>query len=79
MLQTSTRIHPIFRVDIFVKNPQDVSRLLDQAVQQLIPTALERRQGILVTQIFPSKYTVEVDEGVLCGMVQERRIDPDAT
>lgn len=78
MIQSLTRTHSEFRLDILVDNPQDLDRLLDQAVQRLIPAALERRQGILVTQVFPDKYTVEVDEGVMCGVVQERRIDPNA-
>lgn len=78
MLQPLTQAHSEFRLDILVDDPQDLDRLLDQAVQRLIPAALERRQGILVTQVLPDKYTVEVDEGVLCGVVQERRIDPNA-
>lgn len=78
MLQPLTQPPSEFRLDILVDNPQDLDRLLDQAVQRLIPAALERRQGILVTQVLPDKYTVEVDEGVLCGVIQERRIDPNA-
>ena len=78
MLQPLTPTNSEFRLDIVVDDPQDLGPLLDQAVQRLIPAALERRQGILVTQVFPDKYTVEVDEGVLCGVVQERRIDPNA-
>jgi hypothetical protein len=78
MLQPLTPTNSEFRLDIVVDDPQDLGPLLDQAVQRLIPSALERRQGILVTQVFPDKYTVEVDEGVLCGVVQERRIDPNA-
>jgi hypothetical protein len=65
-------------LDIFVEDPQNLGRLLDQAVQRLIPAALERRQGILVTQVLAGKYTVEVHDDVLCGVVQERRIDPNA-
>lgn len=78
MLHPLAPTHSEFRLDILVDDPQDLDRLLDQAVQQLIPAALERRQGILVTRVFPDKYTVEVEEGVLCGVVQERRIEPDA-
>lgn len=77
MLQTTNYIHPIFRDDIVVNDPQHLGELLDQAVQRIIPTALERRQGILVTQLFPNKYTVEVHEGVPCGMIEEKRINPD--
>jgi hypothetical protein len=78
MLQPLPQTHSDFRLDILVDDPKDLGRLLDAAVQRLIPAALERRQGILVTQVFPDKYTVEVDEGVLCGVVQERRVDPNA-
>ncbi|GAC1373456.1 MAG: hypothetical protein NVSMB43_11100 [Pseudarthrobacter sp.] len=69
MLQPLTQTHSEFRLDILVDDPQDLDQLLGQAVQRLIPAALERRQGILVTQVFPDKYTVEVDEDVLCGVV----------
>ncbi|HKU23823.1 MAG TPA: hypothetical protein VJQ54_00050 [Candidatus Sulfotelmatobacter sp.] len=78
MLQPLPQPHSVFRLDIVVDDPQDLGRLLDQAVQRLIPAALERRQGICVTQTSPYKYTVEVDDGVFCGVVQERRIDPQA-
>jgi hypothetical protein len=66
-----------FRVDVMVTNPNELILLLDQAVQQLIPIALERRQGILVTQLLPDTYSVEVNEGVLFGMIQEKRINPE--
>jgi hypothetical protein len=78
MLHPLTQTNSDFRLDIVIDDPQNLDRLLDRAVQRLIPAALERRQGILVTQIFPDKYTVEVDESVLCGVIQERRIDPTA-
>jgi hypothetical protein len=68
---------PLFRVDVVVNNAIEMNQLLDQAVHRLIPTALERKQGILVTQIFPNTYTVEVDETVLCGVVQEKRISSE--
>jgi hypothetical protein len=79
MLQSLSQSHSVLRLDVFVKDAEDLSRLLDQAVQGLIPAALERRQGILVTQVLPNKYTVAVDEGVLCGVIEERRIDPAVT
>ena len=79
MLQSLSQLHSVFRLDIFVTDAHDLGRLLDQAVQRVIPAALERRQGILVTQVLPNKYTVAVDEGVLCGVVEERRIAPAAT
>ncbi|MFH5879383.1 hypothetical protein [Arthrobacter sp. NA-172] len=46
-------------------------------MQQLIPTALERRQGILVSQILPDTYSVEVNEAVLFGVIQARQINFD--
>jgi hypothetical protein len=76
-LQTMPGTVPLFRVDVIVNNPHELSLRLDQAVQQLIPTALERRQGILVTQILPNTYTIEVHETVLCGVIQEKRINPE--
>lgn len=79
MFPPSAQPHSIFRLDVFVNDAQDLGRLLDQAVQQVIPAALERRQGILVTRVLPSKYTVEVDAGVLCGVVVERRSDSAVT
>jgi hypothetical protein len=77
MLHPITQKHSEFRLEIAVKDPTDLGQLLDHAVQRLIPAALERRQGILVTQASPDKYIVEVDDGVLCGVIQERRIDPN--
>ena len=68
---------PPCRVDVMVKNPNELILLLNEAVQQLIPIALERRQGILVTQLLPDTYSVEVNEGVLFGVIQEKRINPE--
>lgn len=76
MLQSTIQTHPTFRIDVAVNDPQDLNRLLDQAVQRTIPTALERGQGILVTQIFPNKYSVAVDAEVPCGVTYERRLRP---
>lgn len=78
MFQSLSQSNSVFRLDVFVNDAQDLGRLLDQAVQRVIPAALERRQGILVTQVLPNMYTVEVDGGVLCGVVEESRIDPAA-
>jgi hypothetical protein len=75
-LQNVTGTAPALRIDVVVNNPQELSLLLDEAVQRLIPTALEHRQGILVTQIFSDTYAVEVDETVSCGVTQEKRITP---
>jgi hypothetical protein len=77
MLPTIPAASPPFRVDVIVNTPNELSLLLDQAVQQVIPAALERRQGILVTQIFPNTYTIEVNETVLCGVIKEKRINPE--
>ncbi len=79
MHQAPILVYPIRRVDVVVDDPQDLSRLLDQAVQRVVPTALERRQGILVTQTFPNKYTVEVNDGVTCGVILEKGFTSDAT
>jgi hypothetical protein len=78
MLPPIPAVKPQFRVDVIVNNSNELSLLLDQAVQQLIPTALERRHGILVTQILPDTYAVEVHETVLCGLIQEKRINPES-
>lgn len=78
MSQPITQTHSEFRLEIVVENPKDMGQLLDRAVQRLIPAALERRQGILVTQASADRYIVEVNEGVLCGVIQERRIDSNA-
>lgn len=77
VLQPLVQTHSEFRLAIFVDDPHNLCRLLEQAVQRLIPAALERRQGILVTQVFPRNYTAEVHQDVLCGKVQERRSDPN--
>jgi hypothetical protein len=75
--RTTWATPPPFRVDVMVENPNELILLLDEAVQQLIPIALERRQGILVTQLLPDTYSVEVNEGVLFGVIQEKRINPE--
>jgi len=77
MLPPTPAATPLFRVDLIVNDPNELALRLDQAVQQLIPAALERRQGILVTQIMPDTYAVEVHETVLCGVIQEKRINPE--
>lgn len=64
------------RLDLIVDHPQDLNHVLDKAVQRIIPSALERRKGILVTQILPNKYIVEVDDGVPCGVIHEKRVHP---
>lgn len=81
-LEASTGIGSIWpapsqiRLDLIVNDPQDLNHVLDKAVQRIIPSALERRKGILVTQILPNKYIVEVDDGVPCGVIHEKRVHP---
>lgn len=70
----SQEAQPIGRVVVAVNHPRDLGRLLDRAVHEVIPIALERRQGILVRQISPNHYTVEADKGVPCGEIQEQRM-----
>lgn len=74
--QIAANTRSIFRVSVVVNDPQNLDQVLDQAVQRLIPAAIERGHGILVTQVSPTKYTVEVDGGVLCGMTREKRLEP---
>ena len=76
-LPTIPFVAPLFRVDVTVNAAKDMSQLLDRAVNRLIPTALERNQGILVTHVFPNTYTVEVNETVMCGVIQEKRTRDD--
>jgi|GEM_PF-1004293 len=76
-LPTIPVVAPLFRVDVTVNVAKDMSQLLDHAVNRLIPTAFERKQGILVTQVFPNTFTVEVNEKVMCGVIQEKRIRND--
>lgn len=46
---------------------------ISEAVDQLIPAALEHRHGILVTQQNINMYTVQVDPSVPCGTIHEKR------
>jgi hypothetical protein len=55
------------------EDPQSIDNKLSNAVNRLIPAALERRQGILVTQHRVGHYTVEVDADVPCGAIHELR------
>ncbi|MFH5880009.1 hypothetical protein [Arthrobacter sp. NA-172] len=61
-----------FRLDIAVGQTQSRDDLLTDAVNQLIPAALEHRYGILVTQHDTSKYTLEIHPSVPCGTIQEK-------
>lgn len=62
------------RLEVNMRNPQSLDITLSRAVNQLIPAALERRHGILVTQLGSAKYSVEVDAEVPCGNIYEKRI-----
>jgi hypothetical protein len=42
MLQNIPAPTPLFRVDVIVNNPHELSMLLEQAVNRLIPTAMLR-------------------------------------
>jgi len=72
-LTSASAAAPLLRIDVIIDNPNELGLVLDRAVQKLIPAALERRQGILVSQILPDTYAVEVHETVQCGMIQEKR------
>ncbi|WP_427136483.1 hypothetical protein [Pseudarthrobacter sp. S9] len=61
-----------FRLDIVVSQTQSRDDQLADAVNQLIPTALEHRHGILVTQHDTAKYTLEVHPSVPCGTIHEK-------
>jgi hypothetical protein len=58
---------------ITLEEPQSRDEKLNGAISRLIPTALERRQGILVIQRDYGKYTVRVDHEVPCGTTREFR------
>ena len=58
---------------IILEEPQRRDEKLNRAISELIPTALERRQGILVIQRDYGKYTVRVDHEVPCGTTRESR------
>ena len=52
---------------------QSRDQKISEAVDQLIPAAFEHRHGILVTQQNIDMYTVQVDPGVPCGTIHEKR------
>lgn len=60
-------------LEIIVHEPGNRDEKLNRAVNKLIPTALERKQGILVIQRDCGKYVVRVDQEVPCGMTYESR------
>ncbi|QHK18978.1 hypothetical protein [Pseudarthrobacter psychrotolerans] len=61
-----------FRLDIVVSESQNRDDQLADAVNQLIPAALEHRNGILVTRHDTAKYTLEVHPSVPCGTIHEK-------
>lgn len=60
-------------LEVTVEEPGIRDEKLNHAINILIPSALERRQGILVIQRDYGKYTVRVDPEVPCGMTLESR------
>ncbi len=54
-------------------DPLSRDNKLSEAVDRLIPAAFERRHGILVTQREWGRYTIQVDPGVPCGTIHEKR------
>ena len=56
-----------------VDEPHRRDEKLSQAVNTLIPSALERRQGIMVVQRDYGTYTVRIDQEVPCGTTHESR------
>ena len=75
MPSTQPTPDPLFSIDVIVNNSHEMNGLLDQALDRLIPRALQYQHGILVTQISPNSYTVEISEIVPCGVVQEKRMN----
>lgn len=62
----------LVRLDIKVSRARNRDDHLSLAVNQLIPAALERRHGILVTQVDSANYIIEVHPSVPCGTIQEK-------
>jgi hypothetical protein len=59
------------------QEPKRVNSAPGRSTTTVDPHSLERRQGILVTQLLPDTYSVEVNEAVLFGVIQEKRINPE--
>lgn len=66
-----TKLDSLHQLEITVSDARTRDDELTRAVNQLIPTALELRRGILVTRNNPVSYTCEVHPMVPCGTVQE--------
>jgi hypothetical protein len=58
-------------LEVTVQDSESLDAKLSQAVNTLIPAALERNQGILVIHHDYGFYTVRVDREVPCGMTHE--------
>lgn len=61
------------RIDVSVDSPAGRDRDLSLAVEDLLPLAFERRQGILVTRYSGREYSVEVSSSVSYGLIMENR------
>lgn len=59
------------RIEIRLSDPLDKDRKLNQAVDQLIPLALEKGHGIAVIRYDPARYAVEVRASIPCGTTRE--------
>lgn len=59
-------------VHVLVNNPEHRDAQLNEAVEQLIPAALKRRDGILITRNAPGSYLVEIETSVPCGSTYQR-------
>ena len=68
---------PVVRhaVEIDIVDPHSRDETLDRAVKSLIPAALERQHGILVTEIDYGKYILQIDPKVPCGTTRELRVE----
>lgn len=67
------RTAPMLSLEVTVERPQNRDEKLNRAINDLIPVALERRQGILVIQRDLGAYIVRVDPEVPCGITLESR------
>ena len=72
-INLSQRPTPPLSIEVTVRRPQNRDEKLSRAVSNLIPVALERRQGILVNKRDYGEYTVRVDPEVPCGTTLESR------
>lgn len=63
------------RLDLIVSDAADRDQQLSEAVDSLIPIAVERRHGILVTQHNSARYTLETSPSIPCGTIREQRRD----